>query len=236
MSVRYKFKNDLAYTTLNTDGFHISVRDIKKAIVQAKKFGRITDFDLLVSESNTEEVFGNEDDLIPKNTTLIIARHPLPQGQKKIWEEEKSAALNSATVASNDGKSGSSVLFKSNMSKTDLSEEDKISQMMSNSAEMYNQKNWLLLKGRHAYAGQKAPNTYKCNKCNQLGHFIYDCPQNNNPQTVELKRTTGIPRSFLKPATSETPGAKINPQGIYVGAGCCFLRPSILVHKKSNKI
>ena len=28
-----------------------------------------------------------------------------------------------------------------------------------------------------------------------------------------IKRTTGIPRSFLKPATVDTPGAKINPQG-----------------------
>ena len=31
-----------------------------------------------------------------------------------------------------------------------------------------------------------------------------------------MKRTTGIPRSFLKPALSIVPGAKINPQGLIV--------------------
>merc|ERR1719412_2122919 len=89
--------------------------------------------------------------------------------------------------------------------------------MMSNSTEMYSQKNWVPLRGRNAYIGQKVPNTYKCNRCQQGGHFIYDCPLGKNiPHMADVKKTTGIPRSFLEPATAETPGAKINPQGIYM--------------------
>ena len=113
------------------------------------------------------------------------------------------------------GTDSTKALFKSSITTKDMSEDDKISQMMSDSGDFYNQKNWLQLRGRSAYAGQKVPQNYKCNRCNQSGHFIYDCPQGKNSSLPsELKRTTGIPRSFLQPATAETPGAKINPQGM----------------------
>ena len=83
---------------------------------------------------------------------------------------------------------------------------------MSNSSEMYSQKNWAILRGRNAYIGQKVPQTYRCKICGKDGHFIWDCPDREK-MPMETKRTTGIPRSFLKPATADTPGAKINPQG-----------------------
>ena len=72
MSVRYKFKNDLAFTTLHIDGFDISVIDLKKAIHQAEKIGRITDFDLIITNSETEEAYAKDEDLVPKNTSLIV--------------------------------------------------------------------------------------------------------------------------------------------------------------------
>ena len=219
MSVRYKFKNDLNYSTLNIDGFHISVRDLKRAIVEAKKLGRVTDYDLIVKESNTEESFNNDDDLIPKNSSLVVSRQPLEKNQKKVWYEEEKVLNN--TIAGNDS---AKALFKSNIeNSSDLTEDDKITQMMSNSSEMYNQKNWLHLRGRSAYQGQRVPPNYKCNRCSLGGHFIYDCPQMRNDMPSVVKKTTGIPRSFLQPATVDTPGAKINPQGNIQHIGVNFL-------------
>ena len=111
------------------------------------------------------------------------------------------------------GVDNTNALFKNTMTSAE-SEEDKIERMQKESSDMYSQKNWQLLRGRKAYEGQRVPATYKCNRCNQGGHFIYDCPQGNkNTLPNDIKRTTGIPRSFLKPATAETPGAKINLQG-----------------------
>lgn len=209
MSVRYKFKNELNYSTLNIDGFSISVRDLKRAVVEAKKLGRITEYDLVVTESNTEEVFANDDEHISKNSSLLIERHPLEnKNQKKVWYEEEKV-LNNTSSADNTKN-----MFKTLDSNSgDLTEEDKITQMMSNAGDMYNQKNWLLLRGRKAYEGQKVPNNYKCNRCQQGGHFIYDCPQGKQAMPCDIKKTTGIPRSFLKPATAEIPGVKISPQG-----------------------
>ena len=40
-------------------------------------------------------------------------------------------------------------------------------------------------------------------------------PPNNGPNS-NVKRSTGIPRSFLQASSADTPGAKINPQGKFV--------------------
>lgn len=45
----------------------------------------------------------------------------------------------------------------------------------------------------------EVPSTYRCFKCNKMGHWIKNCPLNTHhdaPHT-EVKRSTGIPRSFI---------------------------------------
>lgn len=55
MSVHYKFKSALEYDTVTFDGLHISVKDLKNAIIQQKRIGRSTDFDLQVTNAQTKE-------------------------------------------------------------------------------------------------------------------------------------------------------------------------------------
>ena len=66
---------------------------------------------------------------------------------------------------------------------------------------------------KEARAANIVPPNYTCNRCNQKGHFIQDCPKGKANEGNNVKRSTGIPRSFLKAASADTPGAKINPQG-----------------------
>jgi len=100
MSVRYKFKNDKNDSTLLIDGFHISVKDLKRGIVEAKKLGRVTDFDLIVKESNTEEIYDNDEDQIPKNSSVVVFRKPLEKNQKKVWYEEEKVLNNTGSYYS----------------------------------------------------------------------------------------------------------------------------------------
>ena len=58
MSIHYKFKSAIDYDTITFDGLHISVADLKKAIVHQKKLGKATDFDLLITNAQTNE--GND--------------------------------------------------------------------------------------------------------------------------------------------------------------------------------
>ena len=203
MSVRFKFKNDLDFSAVMCDGFHISVRDLKRAIVRMKRLGRVTDFDLDVFNDADNEPYDDEDALIPKNSALVIVRRPLGPNQQKVWEEEAKAPSTSSSSAS-----------ALNLRNTDdLTEDDKISAMMANSTEMYDQKNWQRYRGKALYGG-KPPSHYVCMKCHQPGHWVTECPlAKSGINGGEIKKTTGIPRSFLKPTSKDTPGAKINPQG-----------------------
>ena len=60
---------------------------------------------------------------------------------------------------------------------------------------------------------KRVPDNYTCNRCNQKGHFIYDCPQKPGKANNTVKRSSGIPRSFLKTASADTPGARITKHG-----------------------
>ena len=70
MSVHYKFKSALEYDTVTFDGLHISVRDLKKSILQQKRIGKNTDFDLQITNAQTKE--GNSDLYSTYNQYFII--------------------------------------------------------------------------------------------------------------------------------------------------------------------
>ncbi|KAJ7696611.1 DWNN domain-containing protein [Mycena rosella] len=70
------------------------------------------------------------------------------------------------------------------------------------------------------------PPSYVCYRCGQKGHWIQDCPTNNDREfdhRPRIKRTTGIPRSMLKavenPNIAELgQGVMVTPDGGYVVA------------------
>lgn len=98
MSVHYKFKSSLEYDTVTFDGLHISVGDLKKSILQQKKIGRSADFDLQVTNAQTKEVYEKDDDLIPKNTSVIVCRVPVASTSKKTWERNEVGPVTSQDV------------------------------------------------------------------------------------------------------------------------------------------
>ncbi|KAI7875959.1 DWNN-domain-containing protein [Lichtheimia hyalospora FSU 10163] len=72
------------------------------------------------------------------------------------------------------------------------------------------------------------PPTYVCYRCGQKGHYINQCPTNGDKEFdkhTRIKRTTGIPRSFLKvieepknAVKSGTGGLMVTPKGDLVVA------------------
>ncbi|KAH8093273.1 DWNN domain-containing protein [Cristinia sonorae] len=78
----------------------------------------------------------------------------------------------------------------------------------------------------HHQPERPLPPSYVCYRCGQKGHWIQDCPTNNDrdyDNRPRIKRTTGIPRSFLKavdnPSTGPLgQGVMVTPEGGYVVA------------------
>jgi protein MPE1 len=61
------------------------------------------------------------------------------------------------------------------------------------------------------------PQGYVCRRCNEKGHWLQACPTNDDPNyenKPRIKRTTGIPKTFLKraekPVFDNDPDAKTN--------------------------
>ncbi|KAI0032305.1 DWNN domain-containing protein [Vararia minispora EC-137] len=77
-----------------------------------------------------------------------------------------------------------------------------------------------------SHSDRPLPPSYVCYRCGKKGHWIQDCPTNSDREfdnKPRIKRTTGIPRSFLKPVESPTAGpgqqgVMVTPEGGYVVA------------------
>ncbi|KAL3274173.1 hypothetical protein HHI36_015587 [Cryptolaemus montrouzieri] len=210
MSVHYKFKSALEYDTITFDGLHISVKDLKNAIIQQKRIGKSTDFDLQVTNAQTKEVYTDENVLIPKNTSLLIARIPnVTQSKPKQWEGY--GGDSSPTVKADDiGPIGKTA----DLSTLDAPEDDKIKAMMSQSTQDYDPSNYQKIRGSNQMGA--VPPSYRCYKCHQTGHWIKDCTFAQGADAVDIKKSTGIPQSFMVPVEGpQVPGAMMTPNGSY---------------------
>uniref|UniRef100_A0A034WTI5 E3 ubiquitin-protein ligase RBBP6 n=1 Tax=Bactrocera dorsalis TaxID=27457 RepID=A0A034WTI5_BACDO len=194
MSVHYKFKSALDFDTVTFDGLNISVGDLKKAIIHQKRLGKVTDFDLQITNAQTKEEYQDDSALIPKNTSLIIARIPISQ-PKKAWNTQSIEKTPQSRAISRDANS-------LDLSKMKGSEEEKIFEMMLQSTADYDPKSYHRIRG-HSQIGDVPP-TYRCNRCKKTGHWIKNCPYTLGKEHSDIKRNTGIPRSFLDKDDKET--------------------------------
>lgn len=166
MSVHYKFKSALDFDTISFDGLHISVDDLKKAIIHQKRLGKTQDFDLQITNAQTKEgkyhhssalknaktpkvnlirlnffffrfviEYSEDSCLIPKNTSLIIARVPLTRQVKKSWDPNAEKAASSASARAH--KNVESQAANVDLSQMNGTEEDKINAMMRQSTMDY---------------------------------------------------------------------------------------------------
>ncbi|KAL8064565.1 hypothetical protein ABFX02_01G098600 [Erythranthe guttata] len=76
MAVYYKFKSAKDYDSVAIDGHFIPVGQLKEKIFELKHLGKGTDFDLVVTNAQTNEEYLDEGMLIPKNTSVLIRRVP----------------------------------------------------------------------------------------------------------------------------------------------------------------
>ncbi|OBW66218.1 DWNN-domain-containing protein [Aureobasidium pullulans] len=219
-SVFFRFKNQKDVQRVTFDGTGISVFELKRDIINMSRLGDGTDFDFNIYNLDTNEEYNDDTSIISRGTTVLARRLPatkpgagraaryvsgkmpvMAKNQHRI-EPSKSAAASRTPMANGAAQDPNS----------NMTEEEKIAAMFQaggaaweqQQQEMANQKAVHRPGGFNKMANvpdKPLPPGYTCHRCGEKGHWIQACPTNNDPafeNRPKFRRTTGIPRSFLK--------------------------------------
>eukprot|EP01134_Creolimax_fragrantissima_P008348 CFRG8348T1 len=222
-SVHYKFQSTKTYSTVTFDGMAISLKDLKLQISEAKRFGKVTDMDLKIINAQTNVEYTNNNELIPKNTSVIVQRKPVMSGRRIHQPRSDTQSDPTVTGTAPPPVSNTSVTMASSVPKTAMSEEERLKSAMTKmtadaGVNEYINKGTGPRGPMNPYMDRntKPAPTYICYRCGKPGHWIKFCP-NDKGESLNvkvMKPTTGIPKSFLKYTTDgETPGALMTEDG-----------------------
>lgn len=247
-SVFFKFKSQKEPTKIPFDGTGISVFELKQQIIKTAGLGDGSDFDLAIYSDDSNEEYDDDTTIIPRSTTVIAKRTPAARhghgraaryvsGQAPVTAKnayrtetshkrgagEKSSAADNGIAEMNNAQTEEEKIAA--MFKADATQWEQQKQQMANAKPVYHNK---FNKGRQANVpDHDPPPGYICYRCHEPGHWIQACPTNDDPNfeaKPKIKRTTGIPNSFLK--TVEKPVAVVNdgltddrqPTGVMINA------------------
>ncbi|KAL6859674.1 MPE1 protein [Trichoderma novae-zelandiae] len=243
-SVFFKFKSQKEPTRVEFDGTGISVFELKREIINKSGLGDGTDFDLFIYTDDNSEEYDDDTTIVPRSTTVIARRQPaikpgagraaryvsgkMPVAAKNAGRKEQSSKVSASKPSTN---------AFSQMNDA-MTEEDRMAAMFAVQTEQWSAQQEELShqapvpfkpgsKRPANVPDHDPPNGYICYRCGNKGHWIQLCPTNDDPDfdnRPRVKRTTGIPRSFLQKvdksvilAQSEGDDTK-RPSGIMVNA------------------
>ncbi|KAM3291833.1 E3 ubiquitin ligase PQT3-like [Capsicum chacoense] len=228
MAAYFKCKSAKDYDSIPMFDQFISVGNLKSKIFESKRYGRGKDFDLVVTNAQTNEDYVDQDTLIPTNTSVLIRLVPgLPRLTIAIAEEteealcdEKEEEVHAVKKESNSAKYfqdfdchdfGDDVyaIQKSVPSAlTNRINDDEDAKIKSltvsvgkRSPESSTRSSFLNGFGRGGMEyWKKPPSGYVCHRCNVPGHFIQHCPTNGDPNygIKKVKPPSGSTVGVLK--------------------------------------
>ncbi|AEO56882.1 hypothetical protein MYCTH_2302318 [Thermothelomyces thermophilus ATCC 42464] len=222
-SVFFKFKSQKEPTRVEFDGTGISVFELKREIILRSGLGDGTDFDLVIcADEGMKEVYDDDTTIIPRSTTVIARRMPpkVPgrggaaryvSGKMPVHAKNSSRREQIVKPAT---KAQSNTLAQLSSAMT---EEEKMAAVFQAQTENFTSREEEMATQQYVAKGgpkkpanvpdHDPPQGYICYRCGEKGHWIQLCPTNDNPEydnRPRVKRTTGIPRSFLKTVDKAT--------------------------------
>ncbi|WMV20575.1 hypothetical protein MTR67_013960 [Solanum verrucosum] len=219
MAIHFKYKSAKHCDSIPIVHPFISVWDLKLKIFESKRYGRGKDFDLLITNSQSNEHYVDEKALIAKNTSVLIRRVPGPPllpivipsltESKQVYKEEGHESV-SAKYCCLDFEcddfgddvyaipkilpvqSDNPVPSAPTSSKHD--EDTKIKNVIATPDIEHFSNGYGF--GRGEMEWKKPPYGYVCHRCNVPGHYIQHCPTNGD-HSYDMKKVKPLPNSML---------------------------------------
>ncbi|MCJ1413816.1 hypothetical protein MMC32_000141 [Xylographa parallela] len=224
-SVFFRFKSQKEPTRVTFDGTGISVFELKREIITTSHLGDGTDFELVLSSDENNEVYDDDTTIIPRSTTVVAKRLPASKPGRggaqryvsgKMPVNAKNTHRSETTVLRTNGRVQATQAYNKSSNVSELgTEEEREAAVLQIGKDQWEQQQQEMasatrvathhggpMKGKPInIPDHPPPPGYLCYRCQEKGHWIQQCPTNDDPtfdNKPRIKRTTGIPRSFLK--------------------------------------
>jgi hypothetical protein len=224
--VFYKFRNSKDAERILFHGTTISVFELKREIMLAARLGDGTDINLhIYPEDQPRSEYTDDTTLIPRSSTVIAARRPAPRGQGRAARYVSARAPVRAIKKPDAPKPAAAAPGRGPQT-----EQDAEAAFLAESAQLWEQQKESLSHAKPIFNPKKKhvdvpnhdpPPGYVCYRCQKKGHWIQACPTNDDPDfkpAARAKRTTGIPRSFLKTVAKPADDDLDNARGVMLNA------------------
>lgn len=178
-------------------GHHISLIDLKRAILDLKNISRGLDFDFKVMDAeDTSKVYTGDETLIPKNSSVIVVRTPA-SGQgllarlkgrqaKTAATKEESIVIPAKPEAPAPGNAPPVSAAKASVEVSESAELAALEAINEKAAQAA-RPSWGVAPPPAAPSNTRRPTTgapppnYECHRCGRPGHYIQNCPTNSDP-------------------------------------------------------
>lgn len=286
--IQFRFQSSKAFDAITFSGLMIKLLELKRAIVEKLKLDRAhMDFDLAVSNAQTKEAYGDDNMMVPKNTSVVVRRVPatgqtgllarLEAGKGRlVGRAARPIDVPSRKADDARRSAGGNMTVGRPRAASDAKRDAETDAILTNVSDALAEFKPKVPGGGRGFgqasggpvggtaggrgAGGKGkgggiygpgggvagllttpPPAYVCHRCGKTGHFIRECPENNNPDFVNQPRVRhgvpGVPRTFLQPvadgATLDEGGSTLarDPEGNVVVIACDTSRFDRLVQQ-----
>ncbi|KAL3383105.1 hypothetical protein AABB24_002545 [Solanum stoloniferum] len=224
--VYFKYKSAKDYDSIPILDHFISVGNLKSKIFESKRYGWGKDFDLLLTNAQTNEDYVDHATLIPRNTSVLIHRLPglpcfpivITEKPKQVLckQEEEVHSVKKESKYSQDidyddfgddvyaipkvvvpSQLGNPVPIQLG-NPVPTSTSSIIKNSMGNiSLEYNNTRSACFSVGQGGMEWKNPPPGYVCHRCKVPGHFIQHCPTNGDPN-YDIKKVSASVAVFTK--------------------------------------
>jgi protein MPE1 len=231
-TIFYRFRSQKNTSRILFDGTGITVFDLKKEIIAENKLGDGTGFDIRLYNNDTNEEYSDDTLVIPRSTSVVARRSPPSRPGKGNGTRYVTGKPRITKVTLNNSSNASGAANSAQPEQANMTEQERINMMMSAEKDQWRDAQVSMANATPVYNKPQQstsnnpddvpPPGYMCYRCGSKDHWIKNCPTNDDPnwEGKRIKRTTGIPKTYLKtvekPDDDSSKNYLMNEEGQYV--------------------